>query len=240
MKRLLEILKFFLLLGVIVFLYSFGKKRNDSRKLTKIDIEFVDGNSPFITHNTVNKLLIQSEAEVTDIGKETIDLIGMEGRLKDNPMVRNAEVFVTVNGVLGAKIEQRDPIARILMKEGTSFYLDADGKQMPLSDVYSARVPIVTGASENEFDEITPLLLKIRNDKFMHHSVVGLNRKRNGEMELELRKTNLKVLFGKPEMIEKKFQNFKAFYKKTIQDSTFYKYDKVNLKFETQVIATKR
>ena len=184
--------------------------------------------------------MIQSEEEVTDIGKETIDLVGMERRLKENPMVRNAQVFITINGILGVKIEQRDPIARILMKGGTSFYLDADGKEMPLSAVYSARVPIVTGISENEFEEITTLLLKIREDEFMHHSVVGLNRNRNGEIELELRKSNLKVLFGKPEMIDKKFQNFKAFYKKTIQDSTYYKYDKVNLKFKSQVIATKK
>lgn len=239
MKRSLEVLKFFLLLGVIVFLYSFGKKRNDTRKLSKINVEFIDGNSPFLTHETVNKLLIQSDEEVSEIGKETLDLIRMEGRLKENPMVRNAQVFVTVDGVLGAKIEQRDPIARILNKSGVSSYLDADGKIMPLSSVYSARVPIITGISENELDEITPLLLKIREDEFMHHSIVGLDRKKNGEIELELRKTDLKVLFGKPEMVEKKFQNFKAFYKKTKQDSTLYAYGKVNLKFVSQVIATK-
>ena len=240
MKRGLEILKFVLLLGVIVFLFSFSKKRNNTRNLSIINIEFVDGNSPFITHNTVNKLLIQSQEEVGNIGKETLDLIGMERRLKENPMVRNAQVFVSVDGALGAKIEQRDPIARILTKGGLSFYLDADGKQMPLSAVYSARVPIVTGVTEAEFEEITPILLKIREDDFMYRSIVGLNRNQNGEIDMELRKFNLKVFFGKPVLIDKKFQNFKAFYKKTKQDSTLYMYDKINLKFESQVIATKK
>lgn len=239
MKRGLELLKFLLLLAVIVFLYSFGKKRNDTRKLSKIDIEFIDGNSPFITYNTVNKLLIQSEEELKDIGKETLDLVGMERRLNDNPMVRNAQVYVTIDGTLGAKIEQRDPIARVLTKDGSSYYLDADGKKMPLSTVYSARVPIVTGISETEFEELTTLLLKIRRDEFMHHSIVGLDVNRNGEIDMELRKSTVRIHFGKPEFIEKKFQNFKAFYKKTIQDSTFFGYDKVNLKFESQVIATK-
>ena len=84
------------------------------------------------------------------------------------------------------------------------------------------------------------MLLKINDDEFMKQSVVGLYRKMNGEIELELRKTNFKVLFGKPENIEKKFQNFKAFYKKTKQDSTLYGYNMVNLKFESQVIATKK
>jgi cell division protein FtsQ len=162
----------------------------------------------------------------------------MEQRLQENPMVRDAQVYVSVDGTLGAKIEQRKPIGRV--SASPDYYLDADGKKMPLSDVYSARVPLITGISKNNFAEVTQLLLKINDDEFMRRSVVGLNRKTNGEIELELRKANFKVLFGKPENIEKKFQNFKAFYKKTKQDSTLYGYNMVNLKFESQVIATKK
>ena len=83
-------------------------------------------------------------------------------------------------------------------------------------------------------------MLKIENDEFMKSCVVGLSRKADGDIELELRKMDFKVLFGQPENIEKKFQNFKAFYKKTKQDSTLYGYNRVNLKFENQVIATKK
>ena len=238
MKRSIEIIKFIILLGIIAFLFSFTKKRNDARKLTKLDVEFVDENSPFITFNTVNKLLIQNQAKVTSIGKETLVLKKMEQRLQENPMVRDAQVYVSVDGTLGAKIEQRKPIGRV--SASPDYYLDADGKMMPLSGVYSARVPLITGISKNNFTEVTQLLLKINDDEFMKQSVVGLNRKMNGEIELELRKTNFKVLFGKPENIEKKFQNFKAFYKKTKQDSTLYGYNMVNLKFESQVIATKK
>lgn len=238
MKRSLEIIKFIVLLGIMAFLFSFAKKRNDARKITKVDVVFVDENSPFITYNTVNKLLIQSQAKVTSIGKETLVLKKMEQRLQENPMVRDAQVYISVDGTLGAKIEQRKPIGRV--SASPDYYLDADGKKMPLSDVYSARVPIITGASKNNFNEVTSLLLKIGEDDFMKRSVVGVNRKVDGDIELELRKVNFKVLFGKPEDIEKKFQNFKAFYKKTKQDSTLYGYERINLKFESQVIATKK
>lgn len=238
MRRSIEILKFLFLLGLIAFLFSFTKKRNDSRKLTKIEVEFVDDGIPFITHNTVNKLLIQSQGKVTDIGKEALVLRKMEQRLLENPMVRDAQVYLTVDGTLGAKIEQRKPIGRV--SASPDYYLDADGKNMPLSDVYSARVPLITGSSENHFNEVTSLLLKINEDEFMKKSVVGLDRKSDGDIELELRKTNLKVLFGKPEHIDKKFQNFKAFYKKTKEDSTLFGYNMVNLKFDSQVIATKK
>lgn len=238
MKRSLEIIKFIFLLGLMAFLFSFTKRRNDARKLIKLDVEFVDENSPFITYNSVNKLLIQNHDNVTSIGKETLVLKKMEQRLRENPMVRDAQVYVSVDGTLGARIEQRKPIGRV--SASPDYYLDADGMKMPLSNVYSARVPIITGISKNNFNEVTPLLLKIEKDEFMRSSVVGLNRKRNGDIELELRKTDFKVLFGKPINIEKKFQNFKAFYKKTKQDSTLYGYNMVNLKFESQVIATKK
>ncbi|SRX54645.1 cell division protein FtsQ/DivIB [Aequorivita sp. CIP111184] len=238
MKRSLEIIKFIFLLGLMAFLFSFTKKRNNARKITKLDVEFVDENSPFITYNTVNKLLIQNQEKVTSIGKETLVLKKMEQRLRENPMVRDAQVYISVDGALGAKIEQRKPIGRV--SASPDYYLDADGKMMPLSDVYSARVPIITGTSKNNFNEVTPLMLKIEKDDFMRSSVVGINRKPDGDIELELRKVNFKVLFGKPENIEKKFQNFKAFYKKTKQDSTLYGYNMVNLKFNSQVIATKK
>ena len=241
MKRIVDLLKFVFLLGLIVFLFGFSKKRNDKRKLSKIEVEFVDGNTPFITHNTVNKLLIQKDGEVTGIDKETLVLKEMEKRLRENPMIRNAEVFLSIDGILGARIQQRDPIGRISpQRSGPDYYVDSDGEMMPLSSVYSARVPIVTGVSNENLKEIVPLLAEIRKDEFMERMVVGLNQDSNGEIELELRKTDFKVLFGKPKYIAKKFQNFKAFYKKTKQDSTLYGYDKVNLKFESQVIATKK
>ncbi len=238
MKRSIEIVKFIFMLGLIAFLFGFSKKRNEARKLTKLEIEFLDENSPFITYNTVNKLLIQSQDKVTNVGKETLVLKKMEQRLQENPMVRDAQVYISVDGALGVQIEQRKPIGRV--SASPSYYIDADGKKMPLSDVYSARVPIINGTSKDNFTEIVPLLLKINEDEFMKTSVVGLNKKANGDIELELRKTGFKVLFGKPINIDKKFQNFKAFYKKTKEDSTLYGYNLVNLKFESQVIATKK
>ena len=232
------VIKFFALSALIVLLFSFGKVRNDNRKLNTIDIEFVDLNPPFITLNTVNKLLIQNEDSVTSIRKETLVLREMESRLLENPMIRDAEVFVTVDGRLGAKIEQRRPIARVA---GVSnYYLDEDGKSMPLSSVYTARVPLLTGSSKSNFTELTPLLLKINEDSFMKSSVVGLHLGNDGNVLIRLRNNNLKVLFGKPENLEQKFQNLKAFYHRTKQDNTLSIYSLVNLEFGNQVVATKK
>jgi len=238
MKINWNFIKLFVLSCFLVFLFSFSKNRNESRKITKIDIKFIDDNNPFITLSTVNKLLIQNKEKVTSIGKETLVLKEMEKRLLKNPMIRNAEVFVTVEGVLGVNIEQRKPIARVAASP--DYYLDEDGKKMPLSVVYSARVPIITGISENNFAEVTSLILKMNKDPFMKSSVVGLHVKQDGTIDLKLRKHDFTVHFGKPKAVEKKFQNFKAFYKKTKQDSTLMSYNQINLEFTSQVVATKK
>lgn len=231
-------IKFGFLIILVGFFFAFGTHRNSQRFLTGKEIIFLDDNNHFITHETVNKLLIQNNAEVTSIPKEILDLKEMESRLNNNPMISKAEVFVTVDGVLGAKIKQRKPIARIAAS--TSYYIDEDGLEMPRSEVYSARVPLITGNSEIDYEAIRPVLLKIRDDHFMNHHIVGINVEENGDLTFYQRVHDFKIAFGKPENVETKFRNFKAFYQKTVKDSTISAYSLVNLKFDNQVVGTKK
>jgi cell division protein FtsQ len=231
-------IKLLLLLVLAGVLYGFTQQRNSNRNLSKIKIEFTDENSPFITLEAVNKLLIQNSDSVTSISKETLVLKEMESRLLENAMVREAQVFVTVDGVLGAKIGQRNPIARVTANP--NYYVDEDGKKMPLSAVYSARVPLITGSSKTNFTELAPLLLKIREDDFINKSVVGIEKRVNGKIVFEMRKQDFNVVLGLPENIDKKFENFKAFYQKAKKDKMLVAYKLVNLEFGNQVVATKK
>lgn len=238
MKKNAGVIKLVVLLGIIVFLFGFSNKRNSNREIRNIHIEFIDSNNPFITHETINNILIQNIDSLTRLTIKNINLMSMEKRLNDNSMIRNAEVFVTIDGILGTQIEQRQPIGRVRGNR-KDFYIDADGKSMPLSEVYSARVPIVSGVSEEDISTVTPVLLELKNDEFMRKIVVGITKNEQGELEFELRNMDLKTVFGKANAIENKFQKFKAFYKKTKNDSTIYKYKKIDLQFGSQVIATK-
>ncbi len=238
MKRSWEYIKFVLLFGLVVFLFSFTKQRNSSRNLEKTNIEFLDEGSPFITRNTVNKLLIQNYDTVTSIRKDKLVLKEVESRLLENDMIFDAQVFITLSGTLGAKIKQRKPLGRVAASP--DYYIDEEGKKMPLSSVYTERVPLITGVSKSNFKELTPLLKAIEEDPFMKSSVVGLEYQRDETIIIRLRKHDFKVLFGKPKAIADKFQNFKAFYKKTKQDNMLSSYTLVNLKFGDQVVATKK
>lgn len=238
MKMPWNTIKIVVLIAVLVFLFSFTKQRNNARKLTEIKVEFVDENEPFVTLDAVNKLLIQKQDSVTSILKERLVLKEAENRLLDNNMIKEAQVFVTVDGKLGAVIEQRNPIARVITS--TDYYIDEQGKKMPLSPVFTARVPIVTGLDETHLAQVTPLLLKIKEDDFMRQAIVGVHKEKNGDFVLNIRKQYCKVILGKPNNMELKFQNFKAFFKKVTEDNTLNLYATVDLQFGNQVVATKK
>ena len=232
------LIKFAILTVVIIVLFGFTKQRNDARKITNINVEFLDQNAPFITRISVNKMLIQSYDSVTSLPKETLVLNEMESRLLKNDMIKDANVFLTVDGELGAKIVQRNPVARV--SSTPDYYIDEDGKKMPLSSVYTARVPLVTGNVTNIQAALTYLILIIREDTFMKKSIVGIDIANDGMLLFRMRKHSFKVLFGDTNDIDLKFQNYKAFYQKATLDKTLDSYKTVDLRFGSQVVATKK
>ncbi|UNY99089.1 cell division protein FtsQ/DivIB [Zhouia spongiae] len=226
-----------LILGV-VGLYSFTVNRNAARKMTGVEIRFADSNQLFITYEMVNKLLIQKNKDTSGVRKDELDLNILEQALNSNDMIQNAHVYLTVNGELGAKVKQRKPIARV--NATVPFYIDSEGKPMPLSSVFSARVPIITGdVKKDDLKEIYGLADYIRNDEFLKKHIVGIH-KTDKNFELKLRVDEFIVMLGDTENLDNKFFNFKAFYQKAIKDRSLSDYKAVNLKFNNQVVCTKK
>lgn len=231
-------IKTFLLLGVVFFLFAFAGKLNSTRILSEVNLHFTNSENLYLTEEAVNKLLIQNEVRVKSIGKEALDLNRVETLLEAHEMVENAEVYLTVDGKLGAEITQRKPLARILAS--APFYLDRQGLKMPLSEYYSARVPLVTGVRDEQLQEIHPLMDFITNDEFLTRHVTGLHRLPNGKYQIYLRQLDFVLMFGEVKDIELKFKNFKAFYQKALKDKKLDAYQKVDLQFGDQVVCTKK
>ncbi|WP_271782643.1 cell division protein FtsQ/DivIB [Aquimarina algiphila] len=235
-NKILTYLKFGGLLILITVLFAFASKRNERRKIKEVLIEFIEEQDPYINELTVNKLLIQNQERVTSVGKEILVLNTVEQELDAHEMIEHSDVYLTVNGELRARIKQRTPIARV--NAVTPFYVDVTGNTMPLSDSYSAHVPIIHNVSEREVAQIFPLLRKIQEDEFLKKHVVGVYLGADGNYELELRVYRFKLIVGKIENLNNKIKNFKAFYQKALRDKSLKSYKKVSLQFSNQVVCT--
>ena len=225
--------------ALVIFLFSFTSKRNEERKLKKTIVDFVDENSPFITEEAVNKLLIENNSSVKNIQKDKVDLKELEQNLNNHNMIQKCEVFVTVDGVLKAVVKQKTPVARVFDANG-SFYVDYEGHKMPLSDNFTARVPIVSGTiNKKNSEDLTKVFRYIYEDDFLQKNIIGVEVLPDGSLKMMNRNFNYVIDFGKTINVDKKFKNYKAFFQKAVQDSLINNYKTVNLKFTQQVVCTK-
>jgi cell division protein FtsQ len=224
---------------VVGGLFAFSKQRNDARKVVKSNVKFVGDNKLFITDTTVSKLLIQNQRPLTEQPKEIIDLNKLEFSLNSNLIIKKAEVFMSVNGELSAEVEQKRPIARV--NTNASYYIDDEGSFMPLSSNYSARVPLVTGDIErNNLKTVFQFAKAVDEDEFLKKHVIEIRQNDDKTIDFKIRKSDFVVHLGSLKMLEKKINNFKAFYQKALKDKILERYSSVNLKFDKQVICTQK
>lgn len=231
----IKMMALFILVGL---LYAFSSAKNNVREISKTNISFLGDNNLFITHEAVSKLLIQNHGEVKNVPKEILDLNALESALNSNPMIKSAEVYVAVNGTLNAEIKQKRPVARV--STNASYYIDDEGNYMPLSPNFTARVPLVTGYVEkNNLQNAFKVAQKVETDSFLKQHVIEIHQSINGAIALKLRQCKFVVNLGSLELLDKKINNLKAFYKKSLKEKTLDKYSKVNLQFDNQVVCTK-
>lgn len=228
-----------LMFTLVVFLFSFTSNRNNNRKLKKASVVFVGNSAPFVTQETVNKLLIENKRDAQSIYKDKLDLNKLEKALNTQEMIEKSEVFVSVDGVLKAVVKQKTPIARVLDGEN-SFYLDYKGNRMPLSTNFTARVPLVSGEiNKKNNEDLAEFFRIIHNDAFLKKNIIGAQIMPNGSLLLSNRAYNYKIDFGRPIQIQSKFNNYKAVFQKAVLDSSLNKYKIIDLRFAHQVVCTK-
>ena len=230
--------KIILLIISITALYAFTNQRNKLRTVNGITVDFVEDQGLFVTEEMVNKLLIQNYGSLKNVPKEKVVLNTIEAVIETDEMVKKAQVYLTVSGELKSKIEQRQPIGRV---EGISkFYLDQEGIPMPLSKVFSARVPIITGKITGKSLEDVYVILKfINDDEFLRKNVIGIHIEEEEKYQLKFRVESFVVHLGDVNDLGEKFNNFKAFYAKATRDQTLNSYQVVSLEFDNQVVCTK-
>lgn len=232
-------LRIIVIIAIMAFLYSFADYRNSNRNLIGSDIVFVEEKGVFIQQETVNNMLIENNSDVKSIKKTELNLNKLEKSVNKNPMIEKSEVYVTIDGVLKARVKQKTPIGRVFAND-TSYYIDYKGNKMPLSDFYTARVPIISGEIKTAFkDDFHKLIQFVNDDDFLKKNIIGIQIYPNGSLKMQNRSYGYVIEFGKPLNIETKFNNYKAFFQKTTADNSLQKYKSINLIYTQQVVCTK-
>lgn len=251
---------------VVVFLVSVGFTDSQMKSMACTGVEAVIGDSGghrFVDASSVTELMIDKAAGVEGKRMDAINMAVLENTILSNPFVASARVFSTIDGKLHAEVVQRDPVVRVINYKGESFYMDNTGTYMPLSDKYTARVPVANGYiynreaernirnySEEELKDTSVSVSRayqvfvvakyIQRNEFWNSQIEQIYMNLNGDMELIPRVGDHTIVFGDYRNLEAKFDKLYLFYKEGLSKTGWNKYTTINLKYQDQVVCTKR
>ena len=239
------------LLGVGTFtLLIAAMQKKDEKACAGIKIN-IDGakDNVFIDDKDVMAIMKSNGALK---GKEvsTINLRSVEEQLEKNAWIKNADLFFDNNQVLYAKIEEREPIARIFTLSGKSYYIDSSCKMLPLSDERSARVPMFTSFPSDKkvlskpdssvLQDVKNIARYINADSFLTAQVAQIDITSQGTYEIIPVLGDQLIRIGDAEDLDEKFGKLKRFYKQVWAKTGFEKYETIDVQYKDQVVATKR
>jgi cell division protein FtsQ len=240
MKKAFEILSWLMLIAVIVLLMAFSVKNQQLVECQKFEVMVASSENHFINDKMINELL--SNINLHPLGKTRAEIAmdEIEKSIGNHTSIKEVNAYFDIAGNVFVEILQRSPIARVAT-ENNSFYIDENGKRMPLSKVYTARRLVITGkVNFQEKGELFLLAKFINENPFWKAQIMQIHTEENGDLILIPRVGYQQIVFGKPINIATKFNKLKLFYEKGISERGWNNYSHINLKFKNQIVCTKK
>lgn len=235
------------LLG-LSFLIAFSERKQGGTICRNVIVELENINdNHFLDEADVMRLVHEKTLKGTGIGRINFRMI--EAKLKYDRHIKDAELYGDLKGNLIITVELRRPIARIVQEDGPDAYLSEEGIVMGVSEKFTSRVMIITGKSVKrylemgelkKFDEgkrLMEMIEFINTDPFWKAQVAQLDISSKGEVTIYPQVTGQLVEFGTPDNYELKFRKLMVFYKEILPQKGWTKYERVNLRYDGQVIA---
>ncbi|MBK7269535.1 MAG: hypothetical protein IPI07_08480 [Flavobacteriales bacterium] len=264
MKNPRKLLRPVLMAAVAVLLVGalgFVERTADRRPVQDLAIEVrgMDG-AHFITEQQVREEVLNMGGAVIGVPLAEMDIRAIEDHLRAIPCVSRAEAYHTLDGVLHVRVDQRAPVVRVFDRDGTTYYIDAEGHTMPLSSAHTPRVPValgelhMPGASTtvlnvtdgdslmrlSRLNEVFRIASFIRADPFRDALIDQIVATPDGEFELIPRVGAQRVRIGDGTALEERFAKLRLFYAEGIKQTDWRRYSTIDLRFDAQVVCTQR
>jgi cell division protein FtsQ len=240
---------------VIVFtagifsLIGFSGKISGEKVCTKVVLN-IDAayDNYFVTEEDALDLLTDDHEDLLEGAKYSdISLKLLEQRMRRHKFVEDVQVYKDHKGKLIVDIKQAKPVARLIQARGPHAYISGDGKLLPFSSRFTARVLLVGGDYVAKLKEpgflkteeglkYLHLINRLEKDVFWKAQIAEMYVQKNGEIMLYPQVGDEVVEFGTPEDIEEKLTKLKVYYKKIIPMKGYNSYSRVKLKFKDQII----
>ena len=264
MKLALKISVWILLVGGAIALLAFTNKANNDSLCKEVVVSINhDEENYFVEEKDVLQMAYQRGDSLKGQSLVSIDVFALESIFNTHPSIQNTDVYKSIDGKLYINIKQRRPIARIINYVNESYYIDNYGKLMPMSENYTARVPVFCGRIPNSFganygrclatefasEDSLNMNFRILNSIYRVAAYIDSSEFWRAQIEQVMVVDNdfvlipkvgdNRIIFGDAKDTRKKFEKLMVFYQEGLSKTGWNKYSVINLKYANQVVCTK-
>jgi cell division protein FtsQ len=246
-KKWLKIALWVVTAMCIVIVSIAAMQKNNTAFCKKIEVTILSNKEQLFLNEKDILNLINANSIIESKTKKEVDVKILEAKLRENIWIENVELFFDKKNVLHIEVEERIPTLRIFRQNGNSFYMDKNKVLLPLSNTFSAEVPIFTGFGNDDRisktdSTILPSIFKMANyiakDSFWMAQIQQVNIVNANTFEIIPTIGNHKIIFGDTSNMHTKFSKLLLFYKKVSTKVGFDKYAVLNVQFKNQIIAS--
>ncbi len=202
----------------------------------------------FIDEQDVIKLITDNSQKIVQGAPfSELNLKEMETRLKEEYFIGEAEIYKDLKGNLLANVELQRPMARIIRNDGPHAYVAEDGSILPVTEKFTARTMLISGDvtgllkaplwESPEGEQLYTMLKFIYNDPFWKAQIAQIEIGKDMDLILYPQVTRQFIEFGQPEDLEAKFRKLRIFYEEILPARGWNSYERVNVKYQDQIIA---
>ena len=260
MKRMGSILSGVLIITYLLVVLGFVRNAYDGVLCNGIEVLIRDSlEQSFISGSDVREMLMHEYPGIAGMQLSDLDASGMEQTLSTIPAIERVEVYGRIDGRVVIEISQRSPIVRVEDREHRQYFLDREGNVIPAASGYTPYILTVNGEIDGDFvkkknvleedaaesggnimKEMLALAGFIADDPFWTAQIEQVYVDRDGEFELVPRVGAQIILFGDGKQVRQKFFKLGTLYREGFRQKGWNQYEIINLKYQNQVICTKR
>ena len=223
---------FWIVLSIAMIVLS--SHRNSVRSIQGFYVHIDENYPQMISKDSVDNMLKVVFKDSTSKQKSEIHLKDLEFQLAQNDLIKKTEAFLTLDDVLHIKVLPRIPVARI--KGKSEFYLDNEGKPIPLSPTHDSEVPtIVNDPDVDRYEALSALSVAIAQDGFLASHIKDI-QDHGDEVSMHVIDQKYQIKIKSVDDIQTKFKKYKAFYAVATDKGVIGDYTEVALDYSNQII----
>ncbi len=240
----------FVALMLVASTIFLGIQQKESRLVSDINIEIqsLEDSKPLINAEDVYEIIQKYTG--FDIDRAALKNYApdeIEALLNKDKRIKVANVYFGKDNQMYIEIEQRDPMVRVDVTDGSDFYLDSEGAAIPVYGSNILRLPVVTGnldayiedyleQPQHNLNEVYQVALKISNDEILRPLIEQIHIDEKSEIVLVPKLGRNRILVGTSLGLDIKLDKLKLYYKEGVKRLGLDRFEEINLRYDGQIV----